>query len=122
MVCTRVAEIYIERGEASMTKEERRAHWRQLIEKSASSGLSAAAFCRQQKISYHQFHWWRRRFRKKDSQDKESGFLQLVPFSKSQDSGIRLRLQNGLSVEVDQGFDPYTLRRVIDIVCSGETK
>jgi len=105
-----------------MTKEERISHWRQVIEKSGSCGLNAAAFCREQKISYHQFHWWRRRFKRKDSQDKESGFLQLVPFSKGQGSGIRLRFHNGLSVEVDQGFDPYTLRNVIDIVCSGDTK
>ena len=103
-----------------MTKEERVTHWRTVMGKHASSGLSAAAFCREHNISIHQFRWWRRRFKKENSKDNGSGFLQLVPFSKSQHSGIRIRLNNEMSIEVDQGFDPLTLRGVIEAICSGE--
>ena len=77
-----------------MNKEERITHWRAVITKHATSGLSAAAFCREHDISIHQFRWWQRRFRKDNSQSKESGFFQLVPLSKSQHSGIRIRLNN----------------------------
>ena len=104
-----------------MNKEERITHWRTVIKKHATSGLSAAAFCREQDISIHQFRWWKRRFRKDDSQSKESGFFQLVPFSKSQHSGIRIHLNNGVFIEVEQGFNPHTLRGVIDAICGGET-
>ena len=104
-----------------MTKEERIAHWRTTIEKQAVSGKSIAAFCRDQKIVTHQFHWWRGRFRKENSQSKESGFLKLVPLSKSQHNGIRIRLNNGVSIEVEHGFDPHTLRSVIDAICGEET-
>ena len=103
-----------------MTKEERITHWRGVIAKHAASGLSAAAFCREHDINIHQFRWWQRRFKKENSQGKESGFLQLVPFSKSQHSGIRIHLNNGVFIEVEQGFDPMTLRGVIEAICGGE--
>ena len=105
-----------------MTKEEKITQWRGLIAKHLASGLSAAAFCREHSLNIHQFRWWQRRFKKEnDSQDKRAGFLQLVPFSKSQHSGIRIHLRNGVFIEVEQGFDPLTLRGVIEAICSGES-
>ncbi|MDP6658101.1 MAG: hypothetical protein QF607_07115 [Nitrospinaceae bacterium] len=104
-----------------MTKETKITHWRTIIEKHAVSGQTIAGFCRDQKIPAHQFHWWRGRFRKENSQTKRSGFLQLVPFTKSQHSGIRIRLNNGVSIEVEQGFDAHTLRSVIETICDRET-
>ena len=104
-----------------MNKEERITHWRTVIKKQATSGLSAAAFCREHDISIHQFRWWKRRFKKDNPQSKESGFFQLVPFSISQHSGIRIRLKNGVAIEVEQGFNPHTLRGVIDAICGGES-
>jgi len=105
-----------------MTKEERITYWRAIIRKHATSGLSAAAFCREHDLNIHQFRWWRRRFKKDNSQGKGSGFLQLVPFSKSQNSGIRIRLTDGVLIEVEQGFHPPTLRGVIEAICSRETR
>jgi transposase-like protein len=104
-----------------MSKEEKITHWREVIGKHTTSGLSAAAFCREHNINTHQFRWWQRRFRKENARGKESGFLQLVPLSKSQHSGIRIRLNNGVLIEVEQGFDPHTLRGVIEAICEGET-
>jgi hypothetical protein len=103
-----------------MTKEERITHWRGLIAKHLASGLSAAAFCREQDLNIHQFRWWQRRLKEENSQAKGAGFLQLVPFSKSQHSGIRIHLNNGVFIEVEQGFDPLTLRGVIEAICGGE--
>lgn len=102
-----------------MTKEERINHWRSIITEHASSGMSAAAFCRQHDLNIPQFRWWHRRFKQEKSQG--SGFLQLVPFSKSQHSGIRIRLHNDISIEVERGFDPQTLRDVIATIHSEET-
>ena len=105
------------------TREERAKHWRTIHEKQAESGLSAAAFCREHNISVHQFHWWRGRFKKEEIQDKKSSFLQLIPFSiKSQRSGVRIRLRGEVFIEVDQGFDPRTLREVIEAVGDDEKK
>jgi hypothetical protein len=105
-----------------MTKEDRITHWRAIIEKQAASGKSAALFCRDHNIKIHQFHWWRGRFRKENTEGKETGFLELVPCSRSQHSGIRICLSDGLLIEVEQGFDPTTLRGVIETICGGERK
>jgi hypothetical protein len=105
-----------------MTRAKRAEHWRTIMEKQTVSGMSAAAFCRENHIRISQFYWWRRRFRKGNSQGNESRFLQLVPISKSaQHGGIRIRLRDGLSIEVDPGFDPHTLRGVIETIGGGET-
>lgn len=37
------------------------AHWRQLVEQQALSGLSGAKFCREQDIRYASFMSWRKR-------------------------------------------------------------
>jgi hypothetical protein len=103
-----------------MSREEKVKHWRAVIKKHAESGLSAAAFCRERHISIHQFRWWRRRFKKEVSQGKESRFLKLVPFSQPQGGGIRIRLNGGIFIEVDQGFDPHTLCSVIEAIRGGE--
>ena len=104
-----------------MTKEEKVKHWRGVIAKHFASGLSAAAFCREHDLNIHQFRWWQRRFKKENSQGKGAGFLQLVPFSKTQHAGIRIHLNNGVFIEVEQGFDPLTLRGVIEAICGGES-
>jgi len=104
-----------------MTREERVTYWRGFITKHFASGLSAAAFCREHDLNIHQFRWWQRRFRKENSQSKGAGFLQLVPFSKSQHSGIRIHLKNDVFIEVERGFDPMTLRDVIEAICGGES-
>ena len=103
-----------------MTKEEKITQWRGLIAKHLASGLSAAAFCREHSLNIHQFRWWQRRFKEENSQSKGAGFRQLVPFSKSRHSGIRIHLNNGVFIEVEQGFDPLTLRGVIEAICCGE--
>ena len=101
-----------------MTRKERTKQWRKIIERQAASGLSAAAFCRENNIRSSQFHWWRGRFRKEELQSDESGFLQLVSFSPkpAQHSGIRICLRDDLFIEVEPGFDPHTLRGVIEAI------
>ena len=103
-----------------MTKEERRAHWRTLVEKQTESGLSGAAFCREHHIKRAQFYRWHRRFRKRDRDQGavSAGFMELVPLSGQAGSGIRIHLRDGLSIEVDRGFDPLTLQSTIEALGS----
>ena len=107
------------------TKEERANHWRTIHAKQAESGLSAAAFCRENNISYHQFCWWKGRFKKEESRaTQETGFLQLVPCSKKapQHSGIHIRLGDDFIIEIERGFDIHTLQDVIEAVGNREAK
>jgi len=96
-----------------MTIAERRAHWRTIIEAQATSGMSIVAFCREKQIKPHQFHSWRRRFREK--QPCAGGFLQLIPDRAVETgSGIHIHPGKTLIIEVERGFDPFTLRAVIE--------
>ena len=101
-----------------MTRAERRTHWRTIIEDQATSGVSIAAYCRDTQIKPFLFYSWRRRFQ--DQQPCAGGFLELIPdrLTEAASSGVRLRLCGKLHVEVDQGFDPFTLRAVVETLGS----
>jgi transposase-like protein len=102
-----------------MMKRKRAADWRALVDNQDGSGLSAAAFCRNHHLNLHQFYQWRRRFEKEQPRSLSAGFVELVPCSKEAKSGIRLRLDDELSIEVERGFDPLTLRAVIEAIRGG---
>jgi hypothetical protein len=102
-----------------MTRQERSTFWRRVIAEQAESTLSAAAFCREQKINLHQFYQWRRRLRNEHPEGVSTGFVELFPCSKDTHSGIRLHLGDELSIEVDRGFDAFTLRAVLNAISAG---
>jgi transposase-like protein len=96
-----------------MTRAERRTHWRTIIENQAASGMSIAAYCRDAQIKPSYFYAWRRRL--KDQQPLTGGFLELIPGRQTEAaSGIRIRLDSKLAIEVERGFDPFTLRAVVE--------
>jgi hypothetical protein len=96
-----------------MTRAERRAHWRAIIDSQATSGVSVAAYCRDAQIKPSYFYTWRRRLR--EQQSCTGGFLELIPGRLTEAaSGIRIRLDAKLSIEVERGFDPFTLRAVVE--------
>jgi transposase-like protein len=96
-----------------MTRAERRAHWRAIIENQATSGMSITAYCRDAQIKPSYFYTWRRRLKKQ--QPCSGGFLELIPGSLTvAASGIRIRMGAKLSIEVERGFDPFTLRAVVE--------
>jgi transposase-like protein len=93
-----------------MSKPDRQQHWRALVEKHAESGVSAAAFCKEQNINRQRFYAWRRRF---SCDSPSAGFIRLVPTSKVSQSGIRIVLDHQTCIEVERGFDPLTLKEAI---------
>ncbi|MEJ2726881.1 MAG: hypothetical protein P8175_20055 [Deltaproteobacteria bacterium] len=100
-----------------MTREERVTHWQRRVQEQAQSGMSAAAFCKDHQINLQRFYSWRRRFMVQSDAQTTGGFLELVPSSKVHGSGIRIRLDERLSIELDRGFDPSSLRNAIDVLC-----
>ena len=96
-----------------MTREERRTHWRATIDKQASSGMSIAAYCRESHINRDLFYAWRRRLR--EQQPATGGFLELIPSNPGEvKTGIRIHIGARLFIEVGRGFDPLTLRTVVE--------
>jgi len=97
-----------------MTRAERRSHWRTIIENQVTSGMSIAAYCRDVQIKPSCFYIWRRRLR--EQQPCAGGFFELIPGRRTEaaTSGIRIRLGGKLAIEVERGFDPFTLRTVVE--------
>jgi transposase-like protein len=97
-----------------MTRAERRTHWRTIIEHQTTSGVSIASYCRDAQIKPSYFYSWRRRLR--EQQPCAGGFLELIAgrMTEAATSGIRIRLGGKLSIEVERGFDPFTLRAVVE--------
>jgi hypothetical protein len=96
-----------------MTTEDRHVHWRTIIDNQAASGMNIAAYCRESHIHSSLFYTWRRKLRKQ--QPFAGGFIELTP-GRPDDaaSGIRICLGANLSIEVARGFDPVTLRAVVE--------
>ena len=92
-------------------REERKAYWRALVDKHTESGMSAAAFCKQEGINPQRFYFWRRRFR---GDSTSPAFIRLVPTSKAAFRGVRIVLNHGVSLKLDRNFDPLTLKETID--------
>ncbi|MFQ5917589.1 MAG: hypothetical protein ACE5I0_07250 [Candidatus Binatia bacterium] len=105
-----------------MTKEERRSYWKAIVDEQIQSGLSAPSFCREHHLKVSQFYWWRRRFQKQTPMGSSDGFIELIPSSKGSGSGIRIRLFDELCIEVDRGFDPFTLRAAVETLYSKGSK
>lgn len=99
-----------------MTQEQRSTYWQNLVKAHTQSGLSVTDFCRDRQINSQRFYLWRQRFNSQSTASVTGAFLELVPSSKNGESGIRLRVDQGLSIELDRGFDPSTLGQVISIL------
>ena len=93
-----------------MTREERTVRWSAIVERQARSGMSGIAWCRENNINPGRFYSWRRKL---NESQLESGFIELNS-SIGENTGIRISLGVNLSIEVKQGFDPFTLREVIE--------
>ena len=106
-----------------MTREEHRTYWKTLVDEQGQSGLPASIFCREHNLKVSQFYRWRRKFQNLSPVRSSNGFIQLIPTtSKGSGSGIRIRLYDDLCIEVDRGFDPFTLRGAVETLYSRGSK
>jgi hypothetical protein len=95
--------------------EERRAYWRATIDKQTTSGMSIVDYCQGNHINRDLFYAWRRRF--KEKQPGAGGFLELIPSKPDNvNTGIRIHIGAKFSIEVGRGFDPFTLRTVVEVL------
>jgi len=106
-------------------------NWPDQIKSWKQSGLSQAAYCRREKISYSTFLYWRRRYEKPKIPTSDISFVRLdstvvndsislpnmVDSPGTTSSGIRIFF-DPLSVSVSANFSPTTLSQVIRILGS----
>lgn len=82
------------------TKEQ----WQRLILDQIDSGLTQAAFCRQQSLSLASFGNWKRRLQKDQADDADAHWLELpaLPAASSGGWDIELDLGNGVCLRLKQ--------------------
>ena len=74
-------------------------YWLQQIEAWQSSGQPQHAYCKANKLSYHRFGYWRRKFLQQSQEaqsQKCSGFVPVTPSAPSQSAGLSLAFPSGL--------------------------
>lgn len=91
---------------------DRELHWRGVLQRQASSGLSVAAFCRQESVSAPSLYMWRRKLAQRDatteggaespSRNGAGSIGPLLPVqieSPRSPSAVRVFLPQGVAVE-----------------------
>ena len=95
-----------------------RRYWQAHITAQKQSGLSRAEYCRQHQLSYHAATYWTRRLSKFSKQETT-----LVPVTFASRvkinselvarSVLKVILPSKIAIEVDDGFSPKTLAKLL---------
>jgi hypothetical protein len=86
-----------------------------LLDRWQESGKSIRQFCEDEKISYHAFHYWRKRLKR----EKTSGFIKLQPVDSALPAAVsycKVTLANGNCVLFHQSPGAKILRNLLRIV------
>lgn len=101
----------------------RRDFWQAHVEGWRESGLTQRAYCRRHELPEGHLSHWKHRLRKE--QRRLSAKTQLVPIRVVEESApghvdregdLALVFGNGLRLEIGNGFNPVTLRRVLEVL------
>ena len=99
----------------SLTKREaNRQRWFDRIETWKQSGLTQKAFCEQQQLGLGSFQRWHGIFMRGEKPEASSA-VSFVPVNVTVDkaSSLALLIDDQLRIEIPAGFDPVTLKQVI---------
>jgi hypothetical protein len=89
-------------------------HWKENILKQRVSGLSIAAWCRQNEVRTHIFYYWRNKLFPKTPLSR-SEFTEIKHGNDLTGLGIILEYQ-GFSIRLDQHFDSSVLRKCLEVL------
>jgi len=114
---------------------ERESHWRGVLERQASSGVSIAEFCRQESLSAPALYAWRRKLRGETgnsgnegesprrqrrlaSAEEERSSARLLPvrIESRASASVRILLPGGVCVEAPCGMNPAALVEVVRVL------
>jgi hypothetical protein len=88
--------------------------WEEQIRRWEASNLTQAEFCRRNGFKSSKFLYWKKKLR--NTPKTNISFVQL-PMHPPKDAmigqGIRLLIRNRFQIEIDPGFDPGTLQKLI---------
>ena len=104
-----------------MTREEKREFWSHVLELYQTSGLSLRAFCQQEGIKDHQFHYWRRRLTADTAVPCEPERFVSLEFAghcstnDCESSGVSVIIGSA-RIELARGFDSGELLRTVHLL------
>ena len=95
--------------------------WREHILAWETSGLTQPDYCQQHSISLASFGYWRTRLKRPSSQGKKRlkeapRFLPIQLSATQSSAQITVRTPQGLSIDLDSGFNPQLLREVLQVL------
>lgn len=92
--------------------------FRRISKAHSRSGQSIAAFCRQERLPVHCFHYWRRRFgQERLASDFVEVKVQDPPSSPSAASPASITLSfHGATLTLSEGFSPQSLRACLQAI------
>ena len=90
--------------------------WRKRLDECAKSGKAVVYWCHLNKVSVHQYYYWKRRLAVEPLQARAK--QQFIPVALVETAPIptpaRITLRiAGAAIDVTPGFDPVTLRAVV---------
>ena len=104
----------------SVTKRQaNRQRWFDRIEVWKQSGLTQKAFCEQQQLGLGSFQRWRGIFMRGEKPEASSAVSFLpVNVTVGKASSLALLIDDHLRIEIPAGFDPVTLKQVVQALQS----
>jgi hypothetical protein len=92
--------------------------WRQALARWQRSGLSVSEFCAGEELTTWCFYWWRRKLARRDQHPDSFLPVEVAGSSLSLAvrAGIEIVLADSRRLLVQPGFDPQTLRQVLDVL------
>ncbi|ADU32139.1 IS66 family insertion sequence element accessory protein TnpA [Evansella cellulosilytica] len=91
--------------------------WNKRMEQWRDSGLSMAAWCRQEEVNIHQMYYWKRKF--DQSSEENQPPIEWINISHSNDEGFETPLYitvDHLSIEVRPTVDRRLLSDVLNLL------
>ncbi len=78
----------------------REAFWQRHVSQWRTSGLSKMAYCQQFALAYHQMVYWsKKEISSVVPETRSGGFVAVSVSANTRDSGLSLRLPNGITIE-----------------------
>ena len=84
--------------------------WKKHLEAQAHSGLTAAEYCRREKLICSQFLYWRS---KQQSQQQPAKF---VAIGGKGSTKFKIMIKEGIAIEVPADFEAASLKRLLEVV------
>ncbi|HYQ92636.1 MAG TPA: hypothetical protein VES89_11340 [Candidatus Competibacteraceae bacterium] len=104
---------------ANRAATERRAYWQEHLTQWHASGLTQVAYCHQHGLNRDQFGYWKKRLLSTRSPGTAPGGADFIAVQwAAVGAPLAVVLDEHLRVEVRPGFDPATLRAIVQALSS----